>query len=136
MAFKLVETTTEPVLRKFYVTDSEAIAVGQALKFSSGRLTSVGDATAVAAIATHAVTAGTDQTCYVILVDPTQVWECTYTGTATPTIGTAYDMYTGDAGIDSDDSTGGAFTVIELVTDLNNSSAKICKGIFSSRAFG
>lgn len=82
MAFKCVNNPyTGLVEQEYYVTDSESITKGQALKFASGRLTSATAAAAIAAIALHSVTGGTDQTCKVLLVLPGMVFEVGYTGT-------------------------------------------------------
>ena len=82
MAFKLVmDTTGSPmVIRRYLVTNSETIQRGEALKLASGRLTKAGATDEVAAIATHAVTGGTDQYCEVIVVTGSQVYEVEYTG--------------------------------------------------------
>ena len=83
MAFRLIQdlTGSPMVIRKYLVTDSEAIARGEALKFASGRLTKAAATDPVAAIATHAVTAGTDKECEVIIVTAAQIYEVEYTGT-------------------------------------------------------
>ena len=129
MAFKLVESTTEPVLRKFYMTDSEGATVGQSLYFASGRLTTCVGAGEVAGIATHSVTAGTDQTCVIILVEPGQVWEVAYSGT--PDVAFVVgkdtaDIASGGLLLNAADVTGGAWAIVEK--DTTNTKCKvICK---------
>lgn len=84
MAFKLINDLggNTPVIRKYLVTNSEAIKRGEALIFSSGRLTKAAAAGTVAAIATHDVAAGTDKECEVVIVTANQVYEVKYTGTS------------------------------------------------------
>ncbi|MDD4721982.1 MAG: hypothetical protein PHR07_04495 [Acidaminococcaceae bacterium] len=118
MAFKLI-SRHEPVIEEFYVTDSEAIVYGEALIFSSGRLTKATDATDIACIAQQAVTAGTDQVCKVIIMEPGQIWEAPYSGTADAgfIVGVVGADLDGTAtGIDAADITGGAFAVLSKDT--------------------
>lgn len=83
MAFKLVNDLggNTPVIRKFLVTNSEAITIGQALKLASGRLTKAGATDTIAAIAMHNVTAGTNKEAEVMVVTGSQIFEVEYTGT-------------------------------------------------------
>lgn len=80
MPFKLV-SRPDPAPMEFLVTNATALSFGQCVTFSAGRLVAAGTTTPVAGVTTHAVTAGTDRRCKVILVDPEQTWEADYTGT-------------------------------------------------------
>lgn len=103
------------VTTDFYMTDSEAATKGEALAFSSGRLTKVAGGGTVAAIAMETKTAGTDVKVKVALVTPTQVWRAKYTGTpdAGFIVGVATaDIATNGIDINAADITGGAFSVI------------------------
>jgi hypothetical protein len=136
MAFRLIQdlTGSPMVIRKYLVTDSEAIARGEALKFVSGRLTMAAAADPVAAIATHAVAAGTDKECEVIIVTAAQIYEVEYTGTpdagfvegcnstdidATATKLNAADIVGGACAILRKDTTAGKCQVMFKLRQLN-----------------
>jgi hypothetical protein len=133
MAFKLI-SRPEPVLETFYVTDNEAIAYGQCLKFNAGRLTASGDATDIAAISTQAVTAGTDQTCKVIIPTAEHIFEAPYSGTPDATFlpgMVSADLDTAGTGVDAADVTGGKIGILSINTATGTVRCKIV-----GRAFG
>jgi hypothetical protein len=116
MAFKLI-SRPDPAPRKFLVTDDEAISYGQALIFSSGRLTSAAAGGAVAAISLQDVAAGTNKTCKVILVGEEQEWEVGYTGS--PAAGfvvgcNSADLASGALLLNAADVTGGPCSILEI----------------------
>lgn len=120
MAFRLLENPyPSVVLRKFYMTNSEGATEGQALKFSSGRLTSGTAGAGIAVIANQTVTAGTDVLVECIIPLPGMIWEVGYTGT--PDAGfvpgcTSCDLYTGALLLNAADITGGPCTLVSKNT--------------------
>lgn len=80
MAFKLISRPA-PAPKEYLVTNGEALVYGQCVMFSNGRLTKAAAGGPVAAVTLHAVEAGTDKRCKVILVEPDQEWEADYVGT-------------------------------------------------------
>ena len=133
MAFRLIQDVTGSpmVIRKYLVTDSEAIARGEALIFSSGRLTKAAAGGAVAAIATHAVTAGTNKECEVIIVTASQIYEVEYTGTpdAAFVVGqNAADIDSTGTKINAADVLAGACAILKV-----DSAAGKCQVMFKNR---
>lgn len=130
--FKLPESTDKaPILHEFLVTDSEAITEGECLSFSAGRLTKTAAGAAVACIAMHSVTAGTDKTCKVVIVLPSQIWEADYTGTADAgfIVGCATaDIDSTGLLLNAADITGGAWAIIS-----KNTTTKKCRVICHNR---
>ncbi len=100
---------------EYYMTNSEAVTRGEALYFSSGRLTKAVGGSAVAAIAMQTKAAGTDVKVKVALVTATQIWRVGYTGT--PDVAfivgqNAADIDTTGLLINAADVTGGAFAIM------------------------
>lgn len=132
--FKLVESVYPGVLiRPFDMTDSEAATVGEAMVFSSGKLTLAGDAANIAGFATHALAAGTSQTMYLLIALPGMIFEVPYTGT--PAAGFVVGCETCDLAsgvqIDAADVTGGKFTLVSK--DTANTK---CEVTVNGRVFG
>lgn len=132
MAFKLLYDLSgaQPNITVKSVTDSEAITAGEALVMASGKLTKATAGAAVAYIAANGVEAGTDNTCSVITVTPTQVYENDYTGTADS--GFVVGVTTADIDdtgllINAADITGGPCTVHSI-----NTTAKTCQVVFNN----
>lgn len=116
MAFKLI-SRPDPAPMTFLVTNDEAVSYGEALVFSSGRLTKAAAGGTVAAVALHDVAAGTDKTCKVLLVGPEQIWEVEYTGT--PASGfvvgcNSADLDSNALKINAADVTGGPCSVLKI----------------------
>ena len=132
--FRLIsDTTGSPmVIRKYKVTNSEAISRGEALKFVSGRLTKASVADTPAAIATHAVTAGTDKECEVIIITANQVYEVAYEGTkdASFIVGLATaELDTDGMALNAADATpAGAVSILKI-----DDTTKLCQVMFAKR---
>lgn len=133
MAFKLINDMngSPAVIRKYLVTNSEAIKRGEALIFLSGRLTKAAAGGAVAAIATHDVAAGTDKECEVIIVTGSQVYEVKYTGTPDATF--LAGMATADVDstgllVNAADVIGGACAILKIDTATTT-----CQVMFKNR---
>lgn len=100
---------------EFFMTNSEGCTKGQALYFSSGRLTTAVAAGEIAVIALETKIAGTDVKPQVAIVSPTQVWRVGYTGTpdAAFVVGQdAADIASGGLLANAADVTGGALAII------------------------
>lgn len=81
MAFRLI-SRPDPAPMEFLVANATALTFGQCVSFNaSGRLQPAGATGVIAGVTTHAVTAGTDQRCRIILATPDQIWEAPYVGT-------------------------------------------------------
>ncbi len=80
MPFRYIGRPT-PILREVLVTNGTAISSGGCLVFAAGRVSPATANAAVAAVATHAVLAGTDRRLRVIIVQSGQEWEADYVGT-------------------------------------------------------
>ncbi|MCL6559350.1 MAG: hypothetical protein K6U74_11255 [Firmicutes bacterium] len=134
MAFKLINDLngSPAVIRKYLVTNSEAIKRGEALKLASGRLTKAGATDAVAAIATHDVAAGTDKECEVIVVTGSQVYEVEYTGTpAAGFLVGANDCDLDSTGLKVDAASvaaGGGIAILKIDTEKTK-----CHAMFKNR---
>jgi len=101
---------------EFALNDSQTITVGELCILSGAKLSTAGDAAAagtVAGVAMKAITTTTAAATDIIPVDinPQMVYRASYSGSATPAIGTAYDNYDG-LSFDSDDSTDGYIMVV------------------------
>lgn len=133
MAFRYL-AGPEPVIREFYLTDSEAATFGKAYVFSSGRLTAVGTTAAPAAIALETVAAGTDVKCTVLLVAPGMLFEADASGTYAATmVGTTTVTFkTGVASVDLDTLSGGKITVL----GPGSSSSKVVCTFSATALFG
>jgi hypothetical protein len=97
------------------ITDSEAGAVGEVMKFSSGKLTKAGADDAPEAVLIKATGAGTGVTTEFIRVRRDQVFVADYTGTA-PVVGAAYGHDSTALLIDGDNTSGGEWIVKSVDT--------------------
>lgn len=105
-------------------TDSEAFAFGEAVMFSSGKLTKATNGSAVAGFALQALSAGTGQMLEITEAREGDVFDADYTGT--PAGGFVVGVNTADVSTDglsvlSSDVTGGAFAI----TSINTNTLKV-----------
>jgi len=111
-------------VQHFLVNDNQTIVRGYAVVFSGGKLSAAGDAPAagtVAGVALEDIVTTTATATDIIAVDvnPASVYRMLYIGSATPAVGTAYDIGTNAGTVDADDSTGGIFTCMGDVDTTN-----------------
>ncbi|MEW6016491.1 MAG: hypothetical protein AB1760_00290 [Pseudomonadota bacterium] len=121
MAFSLIEDISgaPAVKRSFLMTNSEACTAGEALMFSSGRLTKLTGGNKPAVIAAETKAAGTDVSVECYLISPTQIWEVGYTGV--PDAGFVVGCNSADIDgtgllINAADVVGGAFSIVSKDT--------------------
>jgi hypothetical protein len=128
MAFILESTLdgSATVTKEFPLTNSEAAAVGEAMKFASGKLTKAGAQDAPAAIAIQAVDAGTGNTADTIPIRRDQVFKAPYASSSTnvPGVGGKYRLNSTATGVDADNADG-KFEVLSV--DTTNA---VCRGRF------
>lgn len=97
------------------ITDSEAGAVGEVMKFTSGKLTKAGVDDTPEAVLIKATGAGTGVTTEFIKVRRDQVFVADYTGTD-PVVGAAYGIDSTGLLIDGDNTSGGEWIIVSVDT--------------------
>ena len=99
-------------------TNSEAAAVGETLKFSSGKLTKAATTSKPAYVGIQKVAAGTNKTVEAIAVRTDQVWVADYVTAATgvPTVGAKHVLDADGLNIDADTTASGVVTIISVDT--------------------
>lgn len=103
------------IIETALMTDSEAGAVGEVMKFALGKLTAAGVDDTPEAILIKKTAAGTGVTTEFIRVRRDQVWLADYTGTA-PVIGAVYGHDATSLLIDGDNSSGGEWIIKSVDT--------------------
>lgn len=100
------------------LTNSEAAAVGEGFKFSSGKLTKAGATTKPAYIGIQKVEAGTGKNVEAVAVRADQVWVADYVSATTnvPAVGGKYAMDADSINVDADTTTNGVVTIISADT--------------------
>lgn len=128
---------TGPIYKDFLVADNQTIYAGDIVNLSSSEAVIGTDATTageVLGVSNTDIVTTTATATDVIKVDvnPASIYQSTYTGTATPAIGTKYDMGTAAYQFDSDDSTGGYIQIVGNV----DTTAKVADVMITGRVFG
>lgn len=100
------------------LTNGEAAAVGETLKFSSGKLTKAATTYKPAYIGIQKVAAGTNKTVEAIAVRTDQVWVADYVTAATgvPAVGAKHVLDADGLNIDADTTESGVVTIISVDT--------------------
>ena len=100
------------------LTNGEAAAVGETLKFSSGKATMASTTTKPAYIGIQKVAGGTNKTVEAIAVRADQVWVADYASATTnvPAVGGKYAMDADSVKVDADTTTNGLVTIISVDT--------------------
>ena len=101
------------IIETALMTDNEAGAVGEVVKFSSGKLTKAGADDLPEGVLIKATKAGTSVTTEFIRVRRDQVWLADYTGTA-PAVGTVCGLDATGLLIDTANTDGGDWKVISV----------------------
>jgi hypothetical protein len=101
------------IIETALMADSEAGAVGEVVKFSSGKLTKAGADDLPEGVLIKATEAGTSVTTEFIRVRRDQVWLADYTGSA-PAVGTVYGLDGTGLLIDTANTDGGDWKVISV----------------------
>lgn len=118
-----------PIYREYQVNDSQTLYEGDVVVFSSNKISAAADAASagtVAGVCASPITTTTATATDVVKVDinPMSIYEITYSGSATPAIGSKYDFATAPYTLDADDTTGGFIQVVgypdttKLVVDV------------------
>lgn len=102
------------------LTNEEAVAVGETLKFSSGKATKASTTTKPAYVSIQKVEAGTNKTVEAIAVRADQVWIADYTSTASPVVppavGAKYALDANGLNINAASTNGTPATIISVDT--------------------
>jgi hypothetical protein len=101
------------IIETALMTDNEAGAVGEVMKFALGKLTKAGADDLPEGVLIKATEAGTSVTTEFIRVRRDQVWLADYTGTA-PAVGTVYGLDATGLLIDTANTDGGDWKVISV----------------------
>jgi len=106
-----------PIYKIFQVNDSQTIYAGDIVVLSSGKASIAADgasAGTVLGVSATSITTTTATASDVIKVDvnPMSIYEMPYTGSATPAVGTKYDLGTAAYELDADDTTDGWLQVV------------------------
>lgn len=117
MAFKLESTYdgAGTIVETGPITDAEAGAVGEVMKWASGKLTKAGVDDPPQAVLSKKTAAGTGVETEYVRVRRDQVWLADYTGTD-PVVGTLYGFDATGLLIDGDNSSGGEALIISADT--------------------
>lgn len=127
-----------PIYRPFPVNANQTIYAGDIVQLSTNKASIAADAQAAGTVlgvsASEIVTGASPTAADTILVDinPMSIYECAYTGTATPAIGNKYDMGAAAYQFDADDTTGGWIQVVGNIDTTN----KLADVILTNRVFG
>jgi len=124
-------------LIEFPVNDTQTIYAGDIVVLSSNKASICADGAAAGTVlgisGTDIVTTTATSTDVIkVDLDPKRIYRMSYTGSATPTIGTKYDMGTAAYQFDSDDTDGGFIQVVGNIDTTN----KFADVILCNRVFG
>jgi len=128
---------TAPIYREFPVNASQTIKEGDVVVLSGGKASGAADgATAgtVLGVSNTSITTGATpgpNDKIKVDINPHSIYEATYIGSATPTIGAKYDLGTVAYQFDADDTTDGFIQVVGNV-DTTNKKADV---ILTNRVF-
>ena len=116
MAFRLESTYdgAGTVVDVVPLTDSEAASVGEAVVFSSGKVTKAGATATPQAVVIQNVVAGTGKTVEVVRVRQDQVFLADYVGTATPLVGAKYAIDATGLNVDADVTDSGKVEIVSV----------------------
>ena len=124
---------TAPIYREYPVNANQTINEGDIVVLDTGKASIAADAPAAGTVLgvsnTSIVTGATPGASDVIKVDinPHSIYEATYIGSATPTIGAKYDLGTVAYQFDADNTTDGFIQVVGNV-DTTNKKADVIIG--------
>lgn len=127
---------TGPIYKEIPVNNTQTIYAGDIVILSAGKASIATDAASagtVLGVANTNIVTTTAGDSDIIKYDanPNSLYLMSYTGSATPTIGTKYDMGAAAYQFDSDDTTGGYIQVVEKIDTV----AKTAVVLLRNRVF-
>ena len=129
---------TGPIYKEIAVNANQTINEGDIVILSGGKASIAADAAStgtVLGVSNTSITTGGSVTADDVIkvdVNPNSLYRMSYIGSATPVIGTKYDLGAAAYQFDTDDTTGGFIQVVEKVDTTNkNAVVLLCNRVFT-----